>query len=198
MVGQRGAGRNPPIGGLGPERTSDTLVRVAPQPHPEEEADMSQPTTDRPVTRGRQFVLGPERARITILTTAEETEGRHDLIDSVFPAGSATPLHLHTRYEERVYVISGALTVWVGPDKLTVGAGGYYHIPLNVPHMVQGGATDTRAILISSPAGFAELVARTGTPAHLATPETEPDLELFMEVTTELGDVVLGPPGATP
>jgi quercetin dioxygenase-like cupin family protein len=79
-----------------------------------EDADMTQPTTDRPVTRGRQFVLGPERARITILTTAQETDGRHDLIDSVFPAGSATPLHLHTRYEERVYVISGALTVWVG------------------------------------------------------------------------------------
>ena len=94
-------------------------------------------------------------------------------------------------------MISGALTVWVGPDKLTVGAGGY-HIPLNVPHMVQGGAEDTHAILISSPAGFAELVARAGTPAHLATPATEPDQELFMEVTTELGDVVLDPPGATP
>ena len=159
---------------------------------------MREPTTDRPVTRGRQFVLGPERAPITILTTAEETDGRHDLIDSVFPAGSATPLHLHTRYEERVYVISGALTVWVGQDKLTVGAGGYYHIPLNIPHMVQGGATDTHAILISSPAGFAELAARTGTPAQLATPETEPDLELFMEVTTELGDIVLGPPGTLP
>jgi mannose-6-phosphate isomerase-like protein (cupin superfamily) len=25
-----------------------------------------------------------------------------------------TPLHLHTRYEERMYVISGSLTVWVG------------------------------------------------------------------------------------
>ena len=155
-------------------------------------------TTTRPDIRERQFVLGPERVRVTILTTGAETGGRHDFTDSWLPAGSMTPLHLHTRYEERVYVISGALTVWVGPDKLTVGAGGYYHIPLNVPHMVQGGAEDTHAILISSPAGFAELVARTGTPAHLATPETEPDLELFMEVTTELGDVVLGPPGATP
>ena len=103
---------------------------------------MSHPTTTRPVTRGGQFVLGPERARITILTTGAETDGRHDLVDSVFPAGSATPLHLHTRYEERVYVISGSVTVWVGPDK--------------------------------------------------------PDFERFMAVTTELGDVTLGPPGMTP
>jgi len=109
-----------------------------------------------------------------------------------------TPLHLHTRYEERVYVISGSLTVWVGQDKLTVGSGGHYHIPLHVPHTVRADSDDTHALLISSPAGFAELVARAGTPAHLATPETEPGLELFMAVTTELGDVVLGPPGTTP
>lgn len=86
-----------------------------------------------------------------------ETDGRHDLIDSVLPAGSMTPLHLHTRYEERVYVISGSLTVFVGPDKLTVGPGGFYHIPLHAPHTVQAGSEDTHAILISSPAGFAEL-----------------------------------------
>jgi quercetin dioxygenase-like cupin family protein len=157
---------------------------------------MRQPTTPRPEAREREFVLGPERVRATILTTAAETDGRHDLIDSVLPTGSMTPLHLHTRHEERVYVISGSLTVWVGEDKLTVGSGGYYHIPLHVPHTVQA-SSDTHALLISSPAGFAELVARAGTPAHLATPETEPDLELFMAVTTELGDVVLGPPGTT-
>ena len=159
---------------------------------------MTQPTTDRPVTRGRQFVLGPERVQATILTTGAETDGRHDLIDSILPAGSMTPLHLHTRYEERVYVISGSLTVWVGQDKLTVGPGGYYHIPTHISHTVQAGSEDTHAILISSPAGFAELVARAGTPAHLATLKTEPDLERFMAVSTELGDVTLGPPGMTP
>lgn len=159
---------------------------------------MRHPTTTRPEARERQFDLGPERVQATILTTGAETDGRHDLIDSVLPAGSMTPLHLHTCYEERVYVISGSLIVWVGEDKLTVGPGGYYHIPTNVPHTVQAGATDTHAILISSPAGFAELVARAGAPAHLATSETEPDLTRFMAVSTELGDVTFGPPGMTP
>jgi hypothetical protein len=42
------------------------------------------------------------------------------------------------------------------------------------------------------------LIARTGTPIHLATPETELNTELFMAVTTELGDVVLRSPGTTP
>jgi quercetin dioxygenase-like cupin family protein len=155
-------------------------------------------TTTRPDARERQFVLGPERVRVTILTTAAETEGRHDLVDSVLPAGSITPLHLHTRYEERLYVVSGSLTVWAGPDKLTLRPGDYHHIPTNVPHAVQAGSEDTHALNITSPAGFAELVARAGTPAHLATPDAEADLELFMAVTAELGDVVLGPPGTTP
>jgi cupin domain len=97
-----------------------------------------------------------------------------------------------------VYVISGSLTVFVGPDKLTVDPGDIYHIPLHVPHTVLAGSEDTHAILISSPAGFAELVARAGTPAPPGHTETEPDLELFMAVTTELGDVTLGPPGMTP
>jgi uncharacterized cupin superfamily protein len=104
-------------------------------------------------------------------------------------------LHLHTRYEERLYVISGSLTVRVGKDKLTLRAGDYHHIPLNVPHTIQAGSEDTHALNISSPAGFAELIARAGTPTHRDSRDADVDAERFMKVTTELGDVVLGPPG---
>ncbi len=69
---------------------------------------------------------------------------------------------------------------------------------MHVPRRHPGRRRDTHALHISTPAGFAELVARAGTPAHLVTPDTEADLELFMAVTGELGDVVLGPPGTLP
>jgi mannose-6-phosphate isomerase-like protein (cupin superfamily) len=197
MVGRCRAARNPSDGGLAPTPSSDTLGGYQ-HATPRGGTHVSHPTTTRPEARERRFVMGPERVRVTILTTGAETDGRHDLVDCVLPAGSMTPLHLHTRYEERVYVISGSLTVWIGPDRLTVGPGEYYRIPLDVPHTVQAGSEDTRALLISSPAGFAELVARAGTPAHLATPDTEPDLERFTAVSTGLGDVTLGPPGMTP
>ena len=155
-------------------------------------------TTTRPDLGERQFVLGPERVRATILTTGGETGGRHDFTDSWLPAHSMTPLHLHARYEERIWVASGSLTVWAGPDKTVLRSGDFCLIPTQVPHTIQAGPEDTHALHISTPAGFAELVARAGTPAHLLTPDTQPDLELFMEVTTELGDVVLGPPGTLP
>lgn len=157
---------------------------------------MTHPTT--PGVSERQFVFGPERVRATILTTATETEGRHDLIDGVLPAGAMVPLHQHTRYEERMWVASGSMTVWVGPDKATLRSGDYYHVPLNVPHTFHAGPEGSRALIVSSPAGFAEIIARAGTPAHLATPDTVFDPDLFMAVAAELGDLVLGPPGTTP
>lgn len=57
----------------------------------------------------RSYVLG-QGLRATILTTGEETDGRHDLSNTWQPAGEMTPLHLHTRYEERFWVVSGGLT----------------------------------------------------------------------------------------
>jgi hypothetical protein len=53
-------------------------------------------------------------------------------------------------------------------------------------------------LLITSPAGFAELIARAATPAQLAGPDTEIDLELFTSVSSELGDQILGPPATAP
>lgn len=61
----------------------------------------------------REFVLGRE-LHVTILTTAAETDGRHDLVLGVNAPHAQTPLHLHTRYEERLWVVSGSMTVW-GP-----------------------------------------------------------------------------------
>jgi mannose-6-phosphate isomerase-like protein (cupin superfamily) len=143
------------------------------------------------------YVLGQE-LRVTILTSAEETEGRHDLTDSVMPPGAATPLHLHTAYEERLWVVSGSLTVWAGEATVTLRSGDFYTIPLNTSHAIASGPEGARALNISSPAGFAELIARAGTPLHLATDQTELDVDLFNAVAEELGDRVMGPPGTTP
>jgi quercetin dioxygenase-like cupin family protein len=145
----------------------------------------------------REFVLGTDLHTL-ILTTGPETDGRHDLTDNVQSAGARTPVHLHTRYEERFWVVTGLLTVWTEHETVTLRSGDYYAVPRNVAHAIQAGPDGARALQISSPAGFAELIARTGTPAHLATPTTALDLDRFLAVTTELGDVVLGPPGTTP
>jgi mannose-6-phosphate isomerase-like protein (cupin superfamily) len=151
----------------------------------------------RPMMGDREFVLGQE-LRATILTFGDETDGRHDLVIGTQAPDAMTPLHLHTRYEERLWVISGSATVWAGDTKAVLHSGDFYTIPTNVPHAIRAGADGGSLLNITSPAGFAELIARAGTPARLATDETELDFDLFMAVTTELGDVVLGPPGTVP
>jgi mannose-6-phosphate isomerase-like protein (cupin superfamily) len=148
-------------------------------------------------TRPRRFVLDPETS-ISILTSGVETDGRHDLVEATQLPDTATPLHLHTRYDERLWVIEGELAVWVGDQQLNVGAGGFVTIPMNTPHMIRTGPHGARALNISSPAGFAELIERTATPAELAGPHPRLDLDRFMTVSTELGDLVLGPPGTRP
>ena len=145
----------------------------------------------------RAYVLG-RGLRLTVLASAEETGGRHDLSDTYLPAGEQTPLHLHTRYEERFWVVSGELVVWAGPEKVTLRSGDYHVVPMHVPHAVRSGPDGAHALHISTPAGFAELIARSGTPASLATEETAFDTALFEAVATELGDVTLGPPGTLP
>lgn len=158
---------------------------------------MNQYPAPPPVSQDRQFVLG-QHLRLSILISAEETGGQFDLSDVTLPGGAWTPLHLHTRYEERLWVVSGALTVWAGPDVFTLGPGDFYVIAKNTPHTINAGPDGARALNLTNPGNFAELISRTGTPAHLARPETEWDMALFQAVTDEFGDVVLGPPGMTP
>ena len=146
---------------------------------------------------GRDYVVD-QHMRITVLTRGAETDGRHDLIRGFAAPGMATALHAHTRYEERLVVLGGQLTVWAGADQVVLGPGDFFTIRMNVPHMLRAGPAGADTLNISSPAAFAELIERTATPGELAGPDTDLDLELFMRVTTELGDVVLGPPGTTP
>ena len=40
-----------------------------------------------------------------------------------FPPGTQTPPHRHTRYFEQLYVLEGEFTVWVGKNKVVLGAG---------------------------------------------------------------------------
>ncbi|WP_025347814.1 cupin domain-containing protein [Nocardia nova] len=149
------------------------------------------------VPADRRYVLGTHLA-MTILTAPEETDGRHDLADITLPPGSDTPLHKHTRYEERVWVVEGELTVWAGQDAFTLRPNDFYTITRDTPHTLLAGPAGARILNMSSPANFVDLIRRTGTPESEAGPDTEWDLDLFNQVATEHGDVILGPPGMTP
>jgi mannose-6-phosphate isomerase-like protein (cupin superfamily) len=146
---------------------------------------------------GRDFLLG-DGLRFTLLTTAEETDGRMDLLDGWKDPGAMSPLHLHERYEERLWVAAGELEAWAGDTHRVLRSGDYLCVPAGVVHTIRAGPDGCRALTISSPAGFAEFVARTGTPAGVVAGAEALDVELLNRIANELGDVMLGPPGTLP
>jgi quercetin dioxygenase-like cupin family protein len=134
-------------------------------------------------------------SRLNIVTDHTTTGGQYDLIEGYFPPGTQTPPHRHTRYSEQLYVLEGEFTVWAGENKVVLSAGESFLIPPGTPHVVAAlSEQPARGLVVAAPSGFARLVAAVGTPN-----ETEPpDMELAERISAEIGDEILGPPGALP
>ncbi|WP_159470413.1 cupin domain-containing protein [Dyadobacter sp. 3J3] len=137
---------------------------------------------------------------LTIVVDEIETDGKYDLIDGIVPACVETPLHLHTKYSEAIYVLEGELTVYLENRTLVLKPGDSVFIPRGAQHVVAAsGATNARALTVASPSGFAELIRQVGT---LNEPDIDDpkinDMLLFLKVSEKIGDVIIGSPGSRP
>ena len=134
-------------------------------------------------------------SRLNIVADHTTTGGQYDLIEGYFLPGTQTPPHRHTRYSEQLYVLEGEFTVWAGENKVVLNAGESFLIPAGTPHVVAALSDQpARGLVVAAPSGFARLIAAVGT-----VDETEaPDMVLFDRISTEIGDEILGPPGALP
>jgi quercetin dioxygenase-like cupin family protein len=144
------------------------------------------------------WVLGN---RLTILADHTDTGGRYDLIEGRQPAGNQTPPHRHNRYDEQLYVVDGERTVWVGKRKVVLHAGETFRIPAGMAHVVAAtGGGPAHSLVIVSPSGFARFIQEAGTPDTGGAPPqpTPEDLERANRAAAEVGDEILGPPGALP
>jgi len=139
-------------------------------------------------------------ARFTVHANHEDTAGCYDLVEGCAPPGFQTPLHRHTRYAERFYILQGEVTVWAGARKAVLRAGDTFTVPAGQAHAVMAtGNGRARALCVASPSGFARLVMEAGTPdAGGAPPAGPPDMAHFERICAEIGDEILGPPGARP
>jgi quercetin dioxygenase-like cupin family protein len=138
---------------------------------------------------------------LRVLADANQTGSEYDLIEGHFPPGTETHLHLHTRYDEMIYVLEGTFTVYTNTQTAMLAAGEHIFVPRNTPHTVVGTSLSVNRILtITSPGGMAALVRAVGIPdvTEGTPPVRSNDTGLFLRLTQETGDVVLGAPGARP
>src|SRR5215216_4037074 len=68
-------------------------------------------------------------------------------------AGDEPPMHTHTREDETLYVLEGAITAYVGGEKIDVEAGSYAALPKDVPHGFTVRSEDVRLLVTLEPAG---------------------------------------------
>ena len=141
-------------------------------------------------------------SNLTILESEHDTDSSYDLIEGYFAPGAETPLHVHTKYTETMYVLEGEVTLYTPGNTHVLKKGESHFIPKNVPHTVVNNSKEHpfRALVVATPSGFAKLIREVGIPGSVNDgPPAQPnDMQLAMEVLEEIGDKNMGPPGARP
>ena len=80
---------------------------------------------------------------------ASAEDGGFAVIESLAPAGSQPPLHVHRDEGEAFCVLEGELTLWVGEDRRTLRAGEFLVAPPEVPHTIRVGEGGARWLVIA-------------------------------------------------
>lgn len=117
--------------------------------------------------------------------------GAMAIVDSVSPAGSGPPRHVHEREDEAFVILSGACEFWRAGETFYCGPGETAFVPRGTEHTFR--ATDDgpcRHLVILTPGGFeaffAEMAAR-----GLCVPD---DLPAIAEAGHRHGLTFTGPP----
>ena len=151
--------------------------------------------------------LGPDEgealwafgALVTVKASSETTGGTVAVLEHLAPRGAGSPLHVHTREDEWFYVTEGVLTLWVGGRVIEAPAGAFVFGPRGVPHTFIVTSDEARFLLVTEPAGFEGMLRAAGRPAESLTippaPTEPPDMARIVEICSQHGIEILGPPG---
>lgn len=83
----------------------------------------------------------------------EQTGGYWSAVELRVRPGGEPPIHTHTREDEAIYVVSGAITAIVGDQRVDVEAGAYAALPKDVPHSFIVRGDEARLLITLEPAG---------------------------------------------
>src|SRR3954470_6271368 len=83
----------------------------------------------------------------------EQAGGEWAVVEWRLRAGDEPPIHTHTREDETLYVLEGAITAFVGEERIEVEAGSYAALPKDVPHGLTVRGDEVRLLVTLAPAG---------------------------------------------
>ena len=107
---------------------------------------LSGPQAGRTVTSGHGSTA-------ELKLVGEESGGDWAVVEWRLRAGDEPPIHIHTREDETLYVLEGAITAFVGDQRIEVEAGSYAALPKDVPHGLSVRGNEARLLVTLAPAG---------------------------------------------
>ena len=106
---------------------------------------LSGPGAGRTVTYG-----GGSSAELKL--AGEQSGGDWAVVEWRVRAGDEPPMYTHTREDDTLHVVEGAITAYVGEEKIEVEAGSYAALPKNVPHAFTVRSEQVRLLVTVEPA----------------------------------------------
>ena len=100
---------------------------------------------------GRTVSHGGSSAELKLV--GEQSGGDWAVVEWRVRAGDEPPIHIHTREDETLYVLEGAITAIVGDQRIEVEAGSYAALPKDVPHGLTVRGEEARLLVTLAPAG---------------------------------------------
>ena len=104
------------------------------------------PGAGRTVTHG-----GGSSAELKL--AGEQSGGDWAVVEWHLHSGDEPPIHTHTREDETIYVLEGAITAFVADQRIDVEAGSYAALPKNIPHGLAVRGDEARLLITLEPAG---------------------------------------------
>lgn len=111
--------------------------------------------------------------RYKTILSAEDTGGAMSIVDSLSPAGSGPPRHVHANEDEVFVILTGSCDLWLEGETVRQGPGSAAFVPRGKEHTFR--VTDdgpSRHLVILTPGGFegffaAMAAGRFEIPAHM-------------------------------
>lgn len=129
-----------------------------------------------------------------VLAGSDRTAGTVLFGEARLPARTSGPgLHVHTREDEAVYVVSGVLTVVVGAREFEAGSGELVWLPREVPHTFANLSDQPAwAFGTTTPGGLEGMFEEQS--AYFASLDGPSDPERIAAIGEKYGVTALGPP----
>jgi quercetin dioxygenase-like cupin family protein len=170
--------------------------------HPTYVGGLSIPRTEYKLTSAHVVHAGEEQRLAWIagsihhivLDTAA-TEGRVAAIRSTMRNGAASPVHVHEREDETVFVLSGGAVFWAGDKRWELQSGDTAFLPRGLPHTYLFTADETEILTICNPAGMEEFFRAAGWDLAASQPDDwAVDMKTLAKAGEATGQILLGPP----